>query len=38
VQEHEQPELDVGTLRPNQYKSLCLLCTPSEPDVQAQIH
>ena len=31
-------ELDVGTFRPNQYKPLCPLSTPSEPDTQIQIY
>jgi hypothetical protein len=38
VQEHEQLELDVGTFCPNQYKPLCLPCTPSGLDAQTQIH
>ena len=31
-------ELDVGTFRPNQYKPLCPLSTPSKPDAQIQIY
>jgi hypothetical protein len=38
AQEHEQYELDVGIFRPNQYKALCLPCTPSGLNAQTQIH
>ena len=31
-------ELDIGTLRPNQYKPLCPPSTPSKPDAQIQIY
>ena len=31
-------ELDVGTFRPNQYKPLCPLSTPSKLDTQIQIY